>query len=232
MARYLLQTGVDRFKGSPGGATFQKCGKVFAIRKRNVPVQKRSASQSRVKNAFDTKAKRWKTIGATARATWTTFASQYPRVDSLGNTYIVKGIALQISSNLLRISVSQGNISSLVAAIIPSAFTESLFSFDRAATSFELRLNPVNIQANTRFAFYAGVPGATQRSFALKDCKLMGHLNAGQSTLVKDWYTEYVALFPNYPTSGNFWIPIFIQVIQATSGQVIGTFMSWSILEN
>lgn len=116
MAKYILTFSTDRPAGSLGGATFQKSGTVFAIRKRNVPVQKKSPAQSTVKNRFDHVQKNWKNLSTLEKETFADEAPNYPRIDSLGNSYTLLANNLQGSSNLSLIAAEQPTINSMPSA--------------------------------------------------------------------------------------------------------------------
>lgn len=100
MAIYSLPMAVSRIAGSRGGSTFQKAGTNFIIRKRSVIVQKRSSKQSIVKSLLASRAQFFRTLSAADQLTWSTNAPLFPRTDSLGNIYIMPGIALQILTNI------------------------------------------------------------------------------------------------------------------------------------
>jgi len=232
MARYLLQSGVDQPRGSMGGSTFQRCGRVFAIRKRNVPVQKKTAKQTTSNNRFESFASRWKLLNNTQKNTWSTFGPQYQRTDSLGNLYTVQRQALRIGANIAQFPAGASIINSLVAKISATAFVENSFVLDRAATSLILSITAANVQANCKLVYFVGTPAVTQNSFTKADCIRMGIRDSGQSTTSFDWYNTYITLNTNIPQTGLWWCPVFLELVQKSSGQVIFTLQSWFLIEN
>jgi hypothetical protein len=228
MARYLLASGVDQFFGSHGGATFQRSGKVFSIRKRAVPIQKRTARQSVVKNAFNTMQKRWKNISGANQATWSTFQADYPRTDSLGNTYLLAPHILCTSSNILRISIGRGTLSTLTAAIAGVPIVDDTFSCRPSVSAFDIVLLPVNVQTNCRVIFYCGAPTLTPVIGSRANTFLIGHRNSGQSTFTPNWYPQYSALFPNVVNQVGMFIPVFVSVVMDTNAQEIASFGGFS----
>lgn len=228
MARYILASGVDQFFGSRGGATFQRSGKVFAIRKRAVPVQKRTIKQSGVKNAFDVMVKRFKDLNNAQKATWTTFKNDYPRIDSLGNSYVLPGQTLQTSSNLRRISTGQTQSSSLAAAIAYVPLSIVNFSIVNISSTMRLQVSPTNVQASCRLVYYAGRPTATKEPIRRENLKLLAHLNAGASTATPNAWSVFIALYGIQSLTNNNFVPIIADVVQQNSGQVIGSLEGYA----
>lgn len=113
MAIYTLPPGFNRKKGSRNGGTFQKSGSQFAIRCRRVPTQKRSSYQSIQKNNFDHVQKNWKSLSPVDQTSFDTNSVLFPRSNSLGNSYLLQGSALQCSSNRNAFVSSQTEINSI-----------------------------------------------------------------------------------------------------------------------
>jgi hypothetical protein len=232
MARYVFNAGFPVILGSRGGATFQRCGRVFAIRKRAVPVQKNSPKQSAMYSALSSQSTLWRSLSPAQKGTFTTFQADYPRVDSLGNTYLVEPVALMNSMNMNRLKIGAAQANSLTGAIAYVPITINTWGIDRAATAFTLWMNANPVQASCRLSIFVGLFDQAQRPFSKRDCVFLGKLNAGANTSDTDWWNAWKALFPAYPISGVWWVPVFMEVIQLSSGQVIGTFQDWAILEN
>lgn len=218
-------------KGSIGGATFQRSGKVLAIRKRNVPIQKRSSKQSRRKNAFDCNMKLWKTLSPTEQATWLTFQSDFPRVDSFGNTYLVNPIALQNSSNLIRIQNGQPQQPSLVAAIAFVPITTDTFVYRHSSFAFDIVTLPLAVQTDCTLNVFAGPASLSQQAFTKANCRFLGSVNSGINTSSINWFTPWNNLFQESSAIVDGFIPIFLEVVQNNSAQVIGSWQDWAIIE-
>lgn len=231
MARYILSDPLSQVKGSIGGATFQRSGKVLAIRKRNVPIQKRSAKQSRRKNAFDCNMKLWKTLSPTEQATWLTFQSDFPRVDSFGNTYLVNPIALQNSSNLIRIQNGQPQAPSLVAAIAFDAISTDTFVYRISVVAFDIVIFPLAVQTDCTLNIFAGPASAVQQAFSKVNCRFLGSVASGVDTDLQNWFSAWNNLFQQSSAIVDGFIPLFFEVVQNDSAQVIGTYQDWAIIE-
>lgn len=231
MARYLLATGVDRFKGSLQGSTFQRSGKVFSIRKRNVPVQKRSSAQSQVKNHFDFVQKRWKNLSGAEQASFAAETGNNLRTDSLGNTYELRADQLQSSTNLNQISTEQPPIDTIQSPIAFVPITVDAFTLDISAPVFDIVPQLPNVQTGCNMNVFIMRMQVTQRAFSKADCRLLGTLPSGFFTPFKDWYPDYIALFPGQTFIVGQFIPIYIEIVQNDSGQVIGTLQDYANIQ-
>lgn len=179
MGKYILAVDVDRFHGSRGGSTFQKCGQVFSIRKRNTPVQKRSASQSRVKSTFNVVRKNYKTLSAPDKATFESEASNYPRTDSLGNVYFLHGNILHASSNLNLAGAGLPFIPSIPSPASFTPFTVTLFAMDIATGDVNVSLSLGNVPADQTLQVFMSRPLAPGIDIASANFVLIDSLPAG-----------------------------------------------------
>lgn len=231
MARYLLAEDVDRFKGSLQGSTFQRSGKVFSIRKRNVPVQKRTAKQSQVKNNFDFVQKRWKDLSGPEQASFAAQTGNNLRTDSLGNTYELRSDQLQSSTNLNQIVSELPPLSTIVAPIAYVPFVPDTWGVDGLAEGMTLSLLPDLVQAGTTLRILSGALAITQQAFTKRDCSLFATLPAGTDTNTIDYWSQFIARYPAWFNVDLGWIPIFMETVQDDSGQVIGTFQDWCVMD-
>lgn len=207
MARYLLQTGVDRFKGSPGGGTFQKCGMVFAIRKRNVPVQKRSAKQSQVKNRFDFVQKRWKDISPAEKASFAAETGNFIRVDSLGNNYELRGDQLQSSTNLNMSARSEPVIDTMQGPVVYPVQAANTIAIVPAILTADIFADPIIIPADFTLTKFISAPisaGTTLPGFVtLKQLSVYG---AGEDSQQNE-YQNYLNIWgdPSNKIGSQLW---------------------------
>lgn len=232
MAKYLLTSGTIRFKGSRGGGVFQKSGNVFTIRSRHAPVQKKSPGQTQANNTFESNAGRWRNLSAGQKASFNTNAPLYTRINSLGDTYTINGQQMQISTNQRRFFIQMTPVSTIAAPISAAAITQVLFGLDRPATSMILEFNATLVQTGTIFTLYCGLSDPTQRAFSKADCLIIGRLSAGQSTATKDWYNGYTAVYSPGRLRQFDWIPVYVEIVQVGSTQVLQTFQGWCQITN
>lgn len=220
MAIYTLAPMEDRPLGSLEGATFQKCGVQFGIRKRNVPVQKRSPRQSAVKNKFDHVQKNWKNLTSGNQTQWEDEAPNYTRTNSLGDPYDISGSNLQASSNINLLNSAESELAEPAAA---SAIGSPAFGSE--ACQFNSQI--ISIWSSPQI-----VPaGYAQQMWMSKPYIINpGPLPESQMKLIKTWqagedtdgnvYTEYVQAWSEVlPPTQSLWIVAW-RYIQLDTGQV------------
>lgn len=220
MAKYILAASSDRPRGSLQGSTFQACGKVFAIRKRNVPIQKRSIRQSRAKNAFEAQAGRWRTYTAGQKNSWDTNAPLYPRTDSLGNTYNQTGQQMSLGANQKRLYMQ---IAATATTGAPISFT-ALFGITTGAqfTPQSMFFNFANLTVETGFNVNVYCTPPVNRgvdpSKVVKN--FIGTRSQGNTFAGKNWWSDYNLVFPIKSTMVGQVIYYTIENVQRNSGQV------------
>jgi hypothetical protein len=223
MARYLIKPAFINTRGSIGGATFQRCGRVLAIRKRNVPVQKKTPKQTASTNRLGAFSSRWKNLSLANKTTWSTFTTDYPRVDSFGITYLVKPQALRIGANISQFPNGASIINTLVAAITFVPIFATGFNLLKSTSALSIIISPINIQANCKAVFFAGLPREGRGAISIESLKRLGIIDSGNSSGGKNWFPEFTELYPANLQVIGFQIPIIINIIQKSSGQVIGS---------
>jgi hypothetical protein len=220
MGKYILAFSTDRPTGSIGGSTFQRSGKVFAIRKRNVPVQKKTPKQSEVKNKFDHVQKNWKNLSLAEQQTFTDEATNYPRLDSLGNPYTLLGSNLQASSNLNLLAAGESEITSIPppSPIPVPVFTS--YAFNPSGFFFAINFVPVIVPAGYSLNIYIGpTTQANGEEPSIKSMKLIKVFGPGVNNSV-DFSSEWNAAWTNRIQSPNpryAWVKCFY--IQLATGQ-------------
>lgn len=126
MARYTLPEDGQRIAGSRGGSTFQKAGSQFTIRHRSVPTNKKRTRQTRAQNTLAVNSQRWRTLDSTEQDSFTAQVGNFPRVNSLGQSYNLKPASLQVSTNNNLIIADQDPITVMET---PVPFPSSTFDF-------------------------------------------------------------------------------------------------------
>ena len=220
MAKYILSGGTSQFFGSRGGATFQKCGKVFAIRKRSVIVQKRSAKQSQAKNLFASKAQNWRKPSFINKASYNNRANMYTRVNSLGNNYNMTGQQMQVGTNCIRTITNRADLTVVAAPASFVSISEDTFSLDISSVAFDLVILPVTVASGFDIQVFASAPmsgGLQPQSVALTN---IGSYLQNQNTTSQNWYTRYTNRFGSVAGSAGLFIYIRMDLIQNNSGQV------------
>lgn len=217
MAKYLLSSGYTRPLGSRGGATFQRNGACFTIRKRAVPIQKRSAKQSAVKNRFDVMQKNWKTLSGTDQTEWQNETINYPRTDSLGNIYIISRANLQASSNINLVN------SQLPTLSYPDPFVPvGNPNFGGEATFFNSGIvsvwnDPMIIPAGVSLQVWFSRPSpGPSLDLSFQDLKLIKTWLPGEDSS-GNIYNEYILAYGDaLPPGQNLWRIAFQYVVENT----------------
>jgi hypothetical protein len=220
MAIYILAFGTDRPLGSRGGSTFQRAGKSFIIRKRNVPVQKKSPKQTQANNKFDHVQKKWKNLTSGNQTQWEDEAPNYTRTNSLGDPYDISGLNLQASSNINLLNSLEPELTEPANA---SAIGAPAYGAD--ATAFNSQIISIS-------TFPQIVPAGLSMQMWMSKPNIAhpGFIPTSQMKLIKTWqpgddsadniYTEYVEAWSNVlPPVQSIWIVAW-RYIQLDTGQV------------
>lgn len=102
--------GVGQLSGSAGSTTASRNRYGNYLRNRTIPVNPNSVSQQGVRGIFGGLAQTWRTLTQSQRDSWSNLASNVPRTDSLGQSYVLSGIALFIGLNSTRDAVGDALI--------------------------------------------------------------------------------------------------------------------------
>jgi hypothetical protein len=222
MAIYILAPSTDQPLGADGGSVFQKCGNSFAIRKRAKPVMKRTAKSTAIRNRFEHVSGIWRTLSGTDQDTFIDEAPNYPRTNSLGDSYDLTGNNLQNSSNLNLIQVGLSPISSIPAPVTCLPFAPFLIDAVNQDLEVFFIINPDPVPIQFLMNVYATAPLSPGIEFVdIKKMKFITRFGQNEST-ISNRYTEYSAVHGPAPyVVGNI-IFVAFQFIAATTGQPCG----------
>jgi len=221
MAIYKLGPDIDQFKGSYDGATFQRCGKVFSIRGRKVPLNKRSVTQTASRNTFESIAGRWRNLSTGEKATFNNNAEEFPRTNSLGEVYTITGQNIQQSSNIILSNANLPLINTLPNTIAPSTSVFDTVAVDISLAAADFVLFPSNAPSNFATEIWAtrGFSAGTQ-FVSDSEFRLLKRYLPGESTLGNLWPELTTVFSPNSFSPGQV---IFARArfIALDSGQLI-----------
>ena len=220
MAIYILAFGTDRPLGSRGGSTFQRAGKSFIIRKRNVPVQKRSPRQSSVKNKFDHVQKNWKNLTLGNQTQWEDEAPNYTRTNSLGNPYDISGSNLQASSNINLLNAAESELTEPANASAIGTPTFGSYATNATLTIFRIFFDTQIVPAGYAYKIYMSTPQRIEGAQQLRaQQKLVQIFNSGANSHA-NFASAVQAAFPNavdVSFSHYFWLSA--ELVQLATGQ-------------
>ena len=223
MAIYKLQTGVTQPIGSMGGSTFQVCGRNKSIRKRAVPVQKRSALQTKARNRFEHVASNFRTLSGVQQGTFSTEAPNYPRTDSQGNSYNLTGQTLFNSSNTNLGNAALTEIVTMPSVIVPPAITENLFTISQSLVSGAFGITPNIVPTDFTLLGYYTRPISGGILSPGEPYILLYNLQQGSSSLALNIYPVYKAQFGIFQNANDLWVHAKIVIISNITGQIIAT---------
>lgn len=192
MAKYLLAPSTDRPLGAVGGSVFQKIGTSFVIRHRSVPTDKKRLKQLVERNRFDVIQKRYKNLSPTDKATWSDESVNYPKVNSLGDTYFITGPNLQQSSNTFGLSAGIPFLDSIGSPVSYPSFNFDVISFAEPLDVFDIVTDPINVPANFNLLVYATRPLSPGTLNPGSTYRLLGTVGAGVNTASVNWFDAYI----------------------------------------
>jgi hypothetical protein len=219
MAKYLLNPDYTRPIGSIGGACFQKIGGVFTIRHRSVPTDKRSIRQTQSRMRFDSIQKNYKTLSSPGKASFADLSINFPRVNSLGETYYVSGPNLQASSNI-----------SLNAANLP------VLDFMQGPVDYPIfHIEEIAVQNSTSFAAFVIEPNNVPEFFSLllyatrplpyaglsdtEIFRLIHTFPAGVDTSDFNGWNAYSSVYGNTTGFAGYVVYAYFQMLSIDNGQ-------------
>lgn len=99
--------GVGQLSGSGGSVTASHNRYGSYLRNRTIPVNPNTVSQQAVRALFGGVSQAWRTLTEAQRTAWSDLSPNVPRVDALGQSYVLSGNALCMSVNSLLQAVGQ-----------------------------------------------------------------------------------------------------------------------------
>lgn len=195
MGKYKLAEGVDQFKGSLEGSTFQKCGQVFSIRKHNTPVQKRSVKQSASKNRFEHVQTSYRTLDSLEKATFANQTENFTRINSLGNEYTLLPVQLFSSTNNTIVESGQPLLREMSNPVIYPGISEDTVAMDNTLSALDIVINPNLVPSGFTLRVESTRPLSNGVLAVENDFRLLGFIPGGQQSSSMNWYQVYIAIF-------------------------------------
>lgn len=219
MAIYILAPSTDRPLGADGGSVFQRSGNSFAIRKRAKPVMKRTEKSTAVRNRFESVSSTWRTFSGTDQDTWSDEAPNYPRTNSLGDSYDLTGFNLQMGSNINRIGLGLAPISAIPAGNACPVYVAQLIDADNSLLQVVFIIDPDPVPAGFYLNVFASAPVSPGVTFInIEAMKFVTRFDPSTTT-IQNRYTEYSAVHGPAPYIVGNKIFVAMQMIEAATGQ-------------
>lgn len=224
MAIYLLQMSVPQPIGSVGGLTFQRCGRNLAIRKRNTPVQKRSAKQSVSKNRFEHVQTSYRFISGPGKTSFNSEAPNYPRNNSFGVPYNISGLNLFTSSNINLGNAGTAEITTMPAVVSPPSFTVVNFVLSQGLSSGGVITSPGNVPTDCTLFVYCTAPVGNGISTPRGSYALLYTVPAGSPSVGVNAYPFFQARFGVFANPSQLWVFSKVLLKSNITGQILIEF--------
>lgn len=220
MAIYSRPMGVDAFKGSTGGVTFQVAGASSSVRQRRVPRNIRTVSTSKSRNAFAHIRSNWRTLSAGEKTSYDSVTSEYPRTNSLGVVYTVQ--ATTLFTRLNKPLVDRGynfntSGSSPVAFPVPS-IVSTFMEVSPVDIGFEL--SPTNVPTGYNYT----VSASALFDYAPSDLDsvqvFVSHsVDAGGSTAI-NWGAGWSSKFGDNSSYNGKFVVLALSQLDLSTGEI------------
>jgi len=196
MAIYTKPVLQPRILGSRTGATFQRTANGFVIRKRVIPVDKKSDIQTTKRNSLASIQSNHKNLSAPDLTTWINEAPNYPRTNSLGAGYNLSGPQLYTSSNRNLEESELAGINSIPAATAFPVINSSSNGVFVYVPSALFSTSPNIIPAGYHQIIYASqaLPEGLKYP-GISDLRIIAVMLPGESNTI-DFFAAYAAAVP------------------------------------
>lgn len=195
MAKYIQPEGENRPAGSLRGSTFQKCGNVFAIRKHNVPTDKKRLKQFTARNLFEHVQGRWRNLNPGQKNSFADETINYLRTNSLGDIYEMLPINLQNGTNTNLINAAESPINTMPNPVVCPVITPNNVLVNYAMSLAEFEMNTAIIPADFALFVFSQIPQPPGiDSMSLEQLRLFKIFSPGEDTSA-NIFTDYIATF-------------------------------------
>lgn len=201
MARIKYSALVENIRGSIGGTTFQRNAYGYTVKSKPAIVNPQTPRQRERKSAMQAAQSRWQNIGDGNRATWDTYATNYPVPSRLNPDAYLGGQQLFIRHFML------GSMIPVVAETTdggPLTITNPTFRVVRNGLDLYVEGDAdAQTEAMYVLAFLAPRLSVTQNIVKSK-LRYCGNGTSSTSAYEIDIAANYLAIFGTLPVVGDF----------------------------
>lgn len=230
MAKYILGSGVTRFKGSRGSSVFQKCGTTFSIRMRRKPRFQRTQKTSQSRNVFHHVQSNWRVVSPANQNSWDTQAPNFPRVNSLGQNYELLPLQLFSSQNKV---LSDSGIGIVDVASPPVTFPNPSLSsllFTASPGNAIVTTSPLNVPSDFIFRYFVSNPIAeSSMKLSSLDYLLIFEVDEGLNSNT-NWFPAWKDRFGIEPSSIGRSVAFRMDIVSKLTGQRVVQFNQFSVI--
>jgi hypothetical protein len=219
MARITYSALIENISGSIAGTTFQSNKYGFTVKKKPNIVVPRSPTQQRQQKYMSLAVSAWKSLTASQRTDWDTWAATYPQYAHNNPTSVLSGYAVFVKVHILRF---MANLSVLPGPTYTSYAEDTLtYSVFRYSYYFSVTLNSTNESENWYINFSLSRPFApTQAYIGTKIRYIDSYKNLSDDYDISPAYT---ALYGALPSVGDL-VALQTLLFAKDNGQVLAKY--------
>lgn len=197
-------------------------------RKLVVPTNPQSAAQTTMRTLFSVLSQLWKTVSPTNQLLWIAETVNYPRTDSLGNTYYMTGQALYISINQ-NIQLGSGSYTDTPPTkVIPVTLSSITFTPDLGGTDFKIVYDTLATDTDCSLLIFASRGLSNGINYCKSEYRLVSTI-AEASQADNNIYSEYIARFPSTAVGEKVFVKV-VEVNRVSGSQGIAMQASGTVI--
>ena len=216
MAKFTPGIVISEIRGKFAATIFTKNRAGAMIRNRVTPINRRSLSQSMVRQEFSSISTTWRSLSQAQRDAWIAATPNFPYQDTLGQTKLLSGSQLyeQFNRNLLVIGAAQ-----ITTPPLPTSFSVLTFgAITLSAAAFTVGFTPDPVEADRELVVYATRPvSAGVDAFRNSDFRFVQSFTAAQVSPA-DINSAYEAIFGTKTGLVGQKIGVQIKLVEISSG--------------
>lgn len=216
MAKFTPGIVISEIRGKFAATIFSKNRAGAMIRNRVTPINRRSLSQSMVRQEFSAISTSWRGLTQAQRDAWIAATPNFPYQDTLGQTKILSGAQLyeQFNRNLLVIGATQ-----ITNPPLPTSFSVLAFgAITLSAAAFTVGFTPTPVEADRELVLYATRPVSPGvDAFRDSDFRFIASETAAAASPA-DINTAYEAVFGSKTGLTGQKVGIQIKLVEISSG--------------
>lgn len=218
MAKLTLGSTVTDIRGSVAGTVYSRNKGGAYARGRVAPINRNTPKQSLVRNNFALNAKLWSgTLTGSERAAWVAFAAANPKVNVLGASIIISGIAMMQSLAQVQSQIGSAFVATPPADLsVPTCAAVTGATAVAATPLIELNTATQSTVAGVKYYIFATKPLAPGKTPGTSDYRFIAAIAPASSGAVTVFTTPYVAIFGAWAAGAS------IGVLAATVNTVTG----------
>ena len=194
--KYVPGPEFGQFSGSQGNTTASRNRFGSYVRNRTNPINPNSVLQQFRRGVFTDLTQEWRLLTESQRTAWSEWAVNFPRTNSLGQTYILTGAQTFIGNNLVRslVAFTQANDPPAIDAA-PTTGLITATAMVAAGGTMEIAYTATGGLAGNRFLVSATATRSPGKTYVGRsEMRVIGSF-AGNAASPFDFQAAYEAIF-------------------------------------